>query len=69
MKKKEAKKELPFSEDYLFMSWRYCIGRHTIAAHCHASTIAQDAYGKLKQRKEVNSIRKILTEKFTIVFM
>ena len=56
MKKKEAKKELPFSEDYLFMSWRYCIGRHTIAAHCHASTIAQDAYGKLsKERSQFNS--------------
>lgn len=56
MKKVENKKELPFSEDYLFMSWRYCIGRHTIAAHMHASTIAQDAYGKLsKERSQFNS--------------
>lgn len=52
---KESEK-LPFSEDYLFMSWRYCIGRHTIASHCHASTIAQDAYGKLsKERSQFNS--------------
>lgn len=56
MKKEENKKGLPFSEDYLFMSWRYCIGRHTIAAHCHASTIAQDAYGRLSDsRSQFNS--------------
>lgn len=44
---KKENKTLPFSEDYLYMSYRYCIGRHTIAAHCHAGQIAQDAYGKL----------------------
>lgn len=49
-------KELPFSEDYLWMSWRYCIGRHTIAVHCHASQIAKDAYGKLSpERSQFNS--------------
>lgn len=50
MKKKimeSVKKTLDFSEDYVFMSYRYCIGRHTIAAHYHATTIAQDVYGKL----------------------
>jgi hypothetical protein len=50
MKKKSVgsvKKPLVFSEDYVWMSYRYCIGRHTIAAHYHATTIAQDVYGKL----------------------
>lgn len=55
-KKKENEKALPFDEDYLFMSWRYCIGRHTIAAQCHAGTIANDAYGKLSpERTQFNS--------------
>lgn len=50
MKKKSmesVKKTLDFSEDYVWMSYRYCIGRHTIAAHYHATTIAQDVYGRL----------------------
>lgn len=47
---------LPFSEDYIFMSYRYCIGRHTIAAHYHATTIAQDVYGKISdERLQFNS--------------
>lgn len=38
------------------MSYRYCIGRHTIAAHYHATTIAQDVYGKLSdERMQFNS--------------
>lgn len=28
-------------EDFIWMSYRYCIGRHTIAACTHADTIAQ----------------------------
>lgn len=44
------------NEDYIWMSYRYCIGRHTIAAHHHATTIAQDAYGKLSdERMQFNS--------------
>lgn len=30
-----------FEYDLLWMSYRYCIGRHTIASHTHASNIAQ----------------------------
>ena len=53
---KKNNKNLPFEEDYLWMSWRYCIGRHTIAAHYHAGTIARDAYGKLSdERSQFNS--------------
>ena len=28
-------------EDFIWMSTRYCIGRHTIAAAAHADTIAK----------------------------
>jgi hypothetical protein len=48
--------KLTIPEDYIWMSYRYCIGRHTIASHCHATQIAQDAYGKLsKERSQFNS--------------
>jgi hypothetical protein len=43
--------KLTIPEDYIWMSYRYCIGRHTIAAHYHASQIAQDAYGKLSNNR------------------
>lgn len=46
-KKKESNKELPFSEDYVWMSYRYCIGRHTIVSNMHAGMIANDVYGKI----------------------
>ena len=50
------KKELSFSEDYVWMSYRYCVGRHTIAAHYHATTIARDVYGKISdERMQFNS--------------
>lgn len=45
------KKELQFSEDYVWMSYRYCIGRHTIASHMHAGTIANDVYGKIPDER------------------
>lgn len=56
MVKKARSKELSFSEDYIWMSYRYCIGRHTIAAYMHAATIACDAYGKFPdERMQFNS--------------
>lgn len=58
MKKEEKSKnnDLGFNEDYVWMSCRYCIGRHTIAAHYHATTIAQDVYGKISdERLQFNS--------------
>lgn len=36
-----------YEEDCVFMSYRYCIGRHTIASHCHAEDIARNAYGRM----------------------
>lgn len=42
-----------FFEDLLWMSYRYCIGRKTIAAHSHAGSIAKNAYNALSdERKE-----------------
>lgn len=40
-----------FEEDCIWMSYRYCIGRHTIAAYCHASDIAENVYGKLNESR------------------
>lgn len=36
-----------YEEDCIWMSYRYCIGRHTIAAHCHANEIAMNTYDRL----------------------
>lgn len=44
---KIEKQKLRFDEDFIWMSYRYCIGRHTIAAHHHAETIANSVYGKV----------------------
>lgn len=48
-KKKELPKEMlsDYEEDCIYMSYRYCIGRHTIASHCHAGNIANHAYGRM----------------------
>lgn len=45
------KKQLLFNEDYIWMSYRYCIGRHTIASNMHAGTIANDVYGNLSDAR------------------
>lgn len=42
-----AKMLTQYEEDCVFMSYRYCIGRHTIASHCHAEDIARNAYGRM----------------------
>lgn len=36
-----------YEEDCVFMSYRYCIGRHTIATQMHAADIALNAYGRM----------------------
>lgn len=46
-----SKKQSTIPEDYIWMSYRYCIGRSTIASHCHAGTIANDVYGKLSEAR------------------
>ena len=41
-----------YEEDLIWMSYRYCIGRHTIAANMHAGNIAKHAYGKLSPMRQ-----------------
>lgn len=51
-KKTEKVKMLSqYEEDCVWMSYRYCIGRHTIAAHSHAEDIAQNAYGRMTKER------------------
>lgn len=40
-KNKDVKISRGSFEDFIWTSYRYCIGRHTIAAACHADTIAK----------------------------
>lgn len=40
-----------YEEDCVWMSYRYCIGRHTIASHAHASDIAQNVYGHISKAR------------------
>ena len=40
-----------YEEDCIWMSYRYCIGRHTIAAHMHAGEIAANAYGRMSDER------------------
>ena len=56
--KKETTKQLSqsFIEDSIWMSYRYCIGRGTIAAHCRAEDIATETYDLVSdKRKSFNS--------------
>ena len=41
-----------FFEDLLWMSYRYCIGRKTIAASAHAGNIAKHAYNILSSERK-----------------
>lgn len=51
-KKTEKVKMLSqYEEDCVWMSYRYCIGRHTIAAHSHAADIAHNVYGRLTAKR------------------
>lgn len=51
MKKKEQQMLSEYEIDNIWMSYRYCIGRHTIAAHCHACDIANNAYGRMTKER------------------
>lgn len=61
---KKHKNEVPVSkddlEDFIWMSYRYCIGRHTIASHMHASTILKYIGHMSEERQQfaVTDIRK-----------
>lgn len=45
-------KDETYYESLIWMSYRYCIGRKTIAAHSHAGDIASNSYGHLSEERE-----------------
>ena len=42
-----------YEEDCMWMSYRYCIGRHTIASHMHANVIWQNCKGRMSKEREL----------------
>lgn len=53
MAKKKTTELSGYMEDLIWMSYRYCIGRHTIAAAHHAGNIAVNSYHLIsRERKE-----------------
>ena len=42
-----------YEEDSMWMSYRYCIGRHTIAASMRAGDIASHCYGRMSEERSV----------------
>ncbi len=42
-----------YEHDSMWMSYRYCIGRHTIAAHAHAYDIWKNCRGRLSKENEL----------------
>jgi len=40
-----------YEEDCMWMSYRYCIGRHTIAAHMHASDLWKNCRGRMSDER------------------
>lgn len=42
-----------YDEDSMWMSYRYCIGRHTIAAHMRAGDIGTHCYGRMTNERSI----------------
>lgn len=42
-----------YEEDSMWMSYRYCIGRHTIASHMRANDIASHCYGRMSEERSI----------------
>lgn len=42
-----------YDMDSMWMSYRYCIGRHTIAAHMRATDIVKHCYGRLSKERSI----------------
>ena len=49
---KEHTKLSSYEEDCVWMSYRYCIGRHTIASHMHAGDIWKHCRGRMSPEHE-----------------
>lgn len=50
---RKSKPMSDYEEDSMWMSYRYCIGRHTIAAHQRASDIARECYGRMSDERSI----------------
>jgi len=56
--------------DAMWMSYRYCIGRHTIAAHMHAHDIWENCKGRMtpeRQRFTAFDINREIEDTFTFI--
>jgi len=42
-----------YEEDCMWMSYRYCIGRHTIASHMHAADIWHNCKGRMSDERSL----------------
>lgn len=42
-----------YEEDCMWMSYRYCIGRHTIHSHMHATDIWKNCRGRMSKEREL----------------
>lgn len=42
-----------YEEDSMWMSYRYCIGRHTIASHMRAGDIGTHCYGRMSEERSI----------------
>ena len=42
-----------YEEDCMWMSYRYCIGRHTIASHMHANEIWKNCKGRMSEERQL----------------
>jgi len=42
-----------YEEDCMWMSYRYCIGRHTIASHMHAGSIWKNCRNRISQERQL----------------
>lgn len=42
-----------YEEDCMWMSYRYCIGRHTIASHMHANEIWKNCKGRMSKERQL----------------
>ena len=50
---RENTKLTDYEEDCAWMSWRYCIGRHTIASHMHAHDIWVNCKGRTSPERQL----------------
>ena len=42
-----------YEEDCMWMSYRYCIGRHSIASHMHANDIWKNCKGRMSKERQL----------------